>query len=83
MDLLDRRLLFVTGKGGVGKTTMSAALGLVAAAQGDRYGARRTLIRLASLYPGWHDPRAMLQRFVRSDEIVERLARDLAAIGAP
>jgi anion-transporting ArsA/GET3 family ATPase len=39
MDLLDRRLLFVTGKGGVGKTTVSAALGLVAAAQG-----RRTLV---------------------------------------
>ena len=36
MDLLDRRLLFVTGKGGVGKTTVSAALALVAAGQGKR-----------------------------------------------
>jgi anion-transporting ArsA/GET3 family ATPase len=34
--LLDRRLIFVTGKGGVGKTTVSAALGLVAARAGRR-----------------------------------------------
>ena len=32
--LFDRRLLVVTGKGGVGKTTISAALGLLAAEQG-------------------------------------------------
>ncbi|HEV7585094.1 MAG TPA: ArsA family ATPase [Solirubrobacteraceae bacterium] len=35
-SLLDRELLFVTGKGGVGKTTLSAALGLVAAERGLR-----------------------------------------------
>ncbi|MEM9033580.1 MAG: ArsA family ATPase [Actinomycetota bacterium] len=34
--LLDRRLLFVTGKGGVGKTTIAAALGLLAAREGKR-----------------------------------------------
>lgn len=34
--LLDKQLLFVTGKGGVGKTTMTAALGRVAARQGRR-----------------------------------------------
>ena len=34
--LLDRRLLFVTGKGGVGKTTIAAALGLLAASHGQR-----------------------------------------------
>ena len=34
--LLDRRLLVVTGKGGVGKTTVAAALGLVAARTGKR-----------------------------------------------
>ena len=34
--LLDRRLLFVTGKGGVGKTTLSVALGMAAAAAGKR-----------------------------------------------
>jgi anion-transporting ArsA/GET3 family ATPase len=38
-DLLDRRLLFVTGKGGVGKTSIAAALGSLAASQG-----RRTLL---------------------------------------
>jgi len=50
--LLDRRLLVISGKGGVGKTTMSAALGLLAAERG-----RRTIIvefgeqsRLASLF---------------------------------
>lgn len=35
-DLLGRRLLFVTGKGGVGKTTVAAALGLLASEQGLR-----------------------------------------------
>jgi anion-transporting ArsA/GET3 family ATPase len=34
--LLDRRLLFVTGKGGVGKTTVAAALAMLAAAKGKR-----------------------------------------------
>jgi anion-transporting ArsA/GET3 family ATPase len=35
-SLLDRRLLVVTGKGGVGKTTVAAALGLIAARAGKR-----------------------------------------------
>ena len=34
--ILDKRLVFVTGKGGTGKTIVSAALGLVAARQGKR-----------------------------------------------
>jgi anion-transporting ArsA/GET3 family ATPase len=37
--LLERRLIVVTGKGGVGKTTIAAALGLLAARHG-----RRTLV---------------------------------------
>ena len=37
--LLDRRLLFVTGKGGVGKTTVAAALADLSAR-----GGRRTLV---------------------------------------
>src|SRR6202008_1487234 len=36
---LERRLLFVTGKGGVGKTTVASAIGLLAARHG-----RRTLV---------------------------------------
>jgi anion-transporting ArsA/GET3 family ATPase len=50
--LLDRRLIVVTGKGGVGKTTVAAALGLVCARRG-----RRTVVcevaqqeRLAGLF---------------------------------
>ena len=35
-DLLDRRLVFVTGKGGVGKTTVAAAMALLAAHRGKR-----------------------------------------------
>jgi anion-transporting ArsA/GET3 family ATPase len=36
MSLLDKRLVLVTGKGGVGKTTIAAALGLAAARRGKR-----------------------------------------------
>ena len=35
-ELLDKRLVFVTGKGGVGKSTISIALGLAGAARGKR-----------------------------------------------
>jgi anion-transporting ArsA/GET3 family ATPase len=38
-DLLDRNLLVVTGKGGVGKSTIAAALGLLGAREG-----RRTIV---------------------------------------
>jgi anion-transporting ArsA/GET3 family ATPase len=34
--LLDRRLIFVTGKGGVGKSTVATALGILAARRGQR-----------------------------------------------
>jgi len=54
--LLDRRLIVVTGKGGVGKTTVAAALGLLSARRGGR-----TVVcevaqqeRLAALF-GAHD----------------------------
>jgi anion-transporting ArsA/GET3 family ATPase len=35
-SMLDRRLLFVTGKGGVGKTSVATALAVLAAGQGKR-----------------------------------------------
>ena len=35
-DLLDRKLVFVTGKGGVGKSTIAAALALLGSQQGKR-----------------------------------------------
>ena len=43
-ELLDKRLLFVTGKGGVGKSTVATALGLLAA----RRGLRTIVAELAS-----------------------------------
>ncbi len=56
---LQRELLVVTGKGGVGKTTLASALGLLAAERG-----RRTIVvevgeqaRLPALF-GEHEPRA-------------------------
>ncbi|MDQ6615704.1 MAG: ArsA family ATPase [Actinomycetota bacterium] len=36
LNLLDRKLVFVTGKGGVGKTAVTAGLGLLAAGRGKR-----------------------------------------------
>ena len=38
-SLLDRHLIYITGKGGTGKTTVAAALGIAAAARG-----RRTIV---------------------------------------
>src|ERR1041385_2968944 len=36
INILDKRLIFVTGKGGVGKSTVAAALGVAAAREGKR-----------------------------------------------
>ena len=69
MDLLGRRLLFFTGKGGVGKSTVSAAAALLAAEQGRRvllvsadgrgdiaafFEQRPVGFRPAEVYPGVH-----------------------------
>ncbi len=55
-SLLDRKLLVLTGKGGVGKTTVSAALGLIAAERGLRaivveLGEQRRLTELFGAVP--------------------------------
>jgi Anion-transporting ATPase len=55
-SLLDRKLLVLTGKGGVGKTTVSAALGLLAAERGLRtivveMGQQRRLAELFGVIP--------------------------------
>ena len=42
--LLDKRLIFVTGKGGVGKSTVAAALGVL----GARHGLRTMVAELSS-----------------------------------
>jgi anion-transporting ArsA/GET3 family ATPase len=54
MSLLTKRLLIVTGKGGVGKSTVSAALGLACAARGRRtvlaeLGGQQRMARLFGL----------------------------------
>jgi anion-transporting ArsA/GET3 family ATPase len=55
-SLFDRKLIFVTGKGGVGKTTMAAAIGIAAAQAGKRtivveVGEQSQLTRLFDLPP--------------------------------
>ena len=67
-NLLDKRLLFVMGKGGVGRSTVAAALGLVAARQG-----RRTIVvevagqhRLAGAF-GSDDGAVLVERRIDDD----------------
>ena len=60
--LLDRRLIFVTGKGGVGKSTVATALGLVAA----RAGLRTIVAELSSQE---HVQRAFAQRAAQFQEV--------------
>jgi len=68
-SILDRRLVFVTGKGGVGKSTVAVALGLLAA----RRGARTIVAELAG---GDRAQRALdvppAREFVET-EVAERL----------
>jgi PAS domain S-box-containing protein len=58
------------------------ARALVAAKIGDRDGAQRMIEQLVTLYPVFREePRRALEKFFPSTEIVDRLMRDLAAIG--
>jgi anion-transporting ArsA/GET3 family ATPase len=70
--LLERTLLYVTGKGGVGKTTVAAALGLAAAARG-----RRTIV--CEVAEQDRVSRAFAREGVRAEREV-RLADNLWAI---
>jgi anion-transporting ArsA/GET3 family ATPase len=70
--LLDRTLLYVTGKGGVGKTTVAAALGLAAAERG-----RRTIV--CEVAEQDRVSRAFAREGVRREQEVE-LAENLWAI---
>src|SRR5215213_10558479 len=74
MDALlrDRAVLYVTGKGGVGKTTVAAALGLAAARTG-----RRTIV--CEVAEQDRMSRAFARQGVRAEQEVE-LAPDLWAI---
>src|SRR3954463_13437460 len=74
MDALlrDRAVLYVTGKGGVGKTTVAAALGLAAARTG-----RRTIV--CEVAEQDRMSRAFARQGVRPEPEVE-LAQDLWAI---
>src|ERR1700742_4099727 len=69
--LFDRRLIFVTGKGGVGKSTVATALGVAAA----RRGLRTIVAELAS-------QDRVGQAFERSGEPFEevKLAKNLYTI---
>src|ERR671931_550913 len=55
--LLDKRLIFVAGKGGVGKSTVAASLGMVAARRGLRtivaeVGRQDRVVRAFGRHPG-------------------------------
>jgi anion-transporting ArsA/GET3 family ATPase len=71
-SIFDRALIYVTGKGGVGKTTVAASLGLAAAARG-----RRTIV--CEVAEQSHMSRAFAHAGV-SRERESRLAPDLYAV---
>jgi anion-transporting ArsA/GET3 family ATPase len=86
--LLDRSLIFVTGKGGVGRTTVCAALAMVASERG-----RRTVVcevgaheRLPSLFgrPGGHGHEVELAPRLFATTVTPQLAlRDYLASQIP
>jgi hypothetical protein len=90
--LLDKRLVFVTGKGGVGKTSVAAALGLAATRRGRRTivaeVARRDDVHraLAGCEGGWREARLADGLYALSvdperameEYLADQLARPLA-----
>ncbi len=83
LGLLDHRLVFVTGKGGVGKSTVAAAIGALAAAQGKRVVVaevhRRADVEHAVLAAGAEhvsiDPQEAMEEY-----LVDQLPRPLAEL---
>ena len=60
------------------------ARALAARVEGNQDAVRRAVERLMALAPGWRrDPRAELARLITDEVIVDRLSRDLAALGLP
>ncbi len=83
-DLLDRRLLFVTGKGGVGKTTVAASLALLGASRGKRtlvgeVDAKGNLADFYSVAPtGWKPREVQPNLFAMSMDTEESLKEYLS-----
>ena len=83
-DLLDRRLLFVTGKGGVGKTTIAASLALLGATRGKRtlvgeVDAKGNLADFFSVEPtGWKPREVQPGLFAMSMDTEESLKEYLS-----
>ncbi len=79
VDLLDRKLVFVTGKGGVGKSTIASALALVAARRGQRtlaceFDAKGNLADFFSAAPtGWDPTEVQPNLFAMSMDTEESL----------
>ncbi len=77
--LLDRRLVFVTGKGGVGKSSIASALALLAARQGRRtlaceFDAKGNLADFFSAAPtGWEPSEVQPNLFAMSMDTEESL----------
>ena len=83
-SLLDRKLLFVTGKGGVGKSTVAAAIAVLAAQRGKRtlvgeVDAKGDLADLLSTQPTTFTPRQVHPRlFAMSMDTEESLKEYLS-----
>jgi anion-transporting ArsA/GET3 family ATPase len=83
-DLLDRRLVFITGKGGVGKTSIASALGLLAAQRGKRtlvceVDAKGNLADFFEAGPTAYEPRELVPgMFAMSMETEESLKEYLS-----